>query len=69
MLGSHHWYKRQVRSGALACLLGVQEAAYLLIVFHVFIFLLAIVVSLLHAVEDYDVTQHCRLNVAQGEKE
>ena len=53
----------------MACLLGVQEAAYLLIVFHVLIFLLSIVVSLLHAVEDYDVTQHCGLNVAQGKKE
>ena len=41
----------------------------MLIIFHIFIFLLAVVISLLHAVEDYDVTQHCRLNVAQGEKE
>lgn len=42
--------------------------AYLLVIFHIFVFLLPIVVSFLHAVEDNDVTQHCRLNVAEGEK-
>lgn len=35
--------------------------AYLLIVFHILIFLVPVVVFLLHAVEDYDVTEHRRL--------
>lgn len=35
--------------------------AYLLVVFHILIFLVPVVVFLLHAVEDYDVTEHRRL--------
>lgn len=34
----------------------VQEVAYLLIILHILIFLLPVVVSFLHAVEDNDVT-------------
>lgn len=44
----------------------VQGAAYLLVIFHVLVFLLPIVVPLLHAVEDDDVTQHCRLKEQAG---
>lgn len=36
--------------------------AYLLVIFHILIFLVPVVVSLLHAIEDYDVTQHSRLS-------
>lgn len=62
--------KRRRRQGAWTFLpAGGQEAAYLLVILHILVFLLPVVVSFLHAVEDYDVTQHCRLSAAQGEKE
>lgn len=38
-----------------------RTGAYLLVVFHILIFLVPVVVFLLHAVEDYDVTKHRRL--------
>lgn len=38
-----------------------RTAAYLLVVFHILVFLVPVVVSFLHAVEDYDVTEHSRL--------
>lgn len=41
--------------GAQTCGLP-GPAAYLLVVFHILIFLVPVVVSFLHAVEDYDVT-------------
>lgn len=48
---------------------GSAGGAYLLVIFHELVFLLPVVVSFLHAVEDYDVTQHGRLHLAQGREE
>lgn len=49
--------KRCRRQGAWTLLpSGVQEVAYLLIILHVLVFLLPVVESFLHAVEDYDIT-------------